>query len=91
MGSAALDGASGPAAGPDVPGLAIARRLTTRPSERTRSSTTSCVRCFSRCLFTRSTASGSTELMWLRTSATPIAWNSPTTCFGSRFNCLATS
>ena len=53
--------------------LATARRFSTVPApRRIRSSTTSCVFCFSRLRFSRSTASASTELMWLRTSVTPI-------------------
>jgi hypothetical protein len=68
-GSLALDAASEEPAG--APGLAIARRLLT--PGRMLSSTTSCVRCFSKCRLTRSMASGSTELIWFRTSAIPMA------------------
>ena len=79
--------------GTPVPaGLATARRLRTVPGPRRMlSCTTSCVFCFSRLRFRRSTASTSTDDMWFRTSVTPIDWNSPTTAFGSRFSCFATS
>ncbi|MBX3260206.1 MAG: hypothetical protein KF782_10995 [Labilithrix sp.] len=71
-GCAALNGC--PDTGADSAGaLATARRLSTVPApRRIRSSTTSCVFCFSRLRFSRSTASASTELMWFRTSVTPI-------------------
>jgi hypothetical protein len=73
----------------DLSGRLTARRFTT--VGRIRSSTIDGLFCFSMCLRTRSTNSGSTELIWLRTSPKPIDWNKATSAFCSMPSSFATS
>jgi hypothetical protein len=80
------EGSDGPS---PVSGRPTARRLTT--VGRIRSSTIEELFCFSRCRRTRSTNSGSTELMWLRTSPKPIDWTRATSTFCSMPSSFATS
>jgi hypothetical protein len=58
---------------------------------RIRSSTCFWPLCRSRCRFTRSICSGSTALMWLRTSVTPTDWNNATSDLLSIARSRATS
>jgi len=61
---------------PASPEEGFARRFTT--VGRILSSTCFWPLCRSRCRLTRSICSGSTALMWLRTSVTPTDWNNAT-------------
>lgn len=82
-------GAGRECAGAELSGRPTARRFTT--VGRIRSSTTAWAFCFSKCRFTRSTASGAIALMWFFASVTPTDCSSATSALFSNPRSRATS